>query len=732
MVNLTIGKKLMLFGVLGSAIPLVLFGAISRWQGVRSQRAAESECSRLAYADLDHIVEGIHSILVTQQEVLEQKVASDLNVAVNELDVMGGVALAGENVTWPARNQLTGAEHTVQLPGLRLGTEPVTPNTSPQQPSPMVDKVKQMVGGTCTLFQRMNESGDMLRVVTNVETNDGQRAIGTFIPASEPDGKPNPVVRAVLRGERYVGRAFVVNAWYITAYAPIKAQDGAIIGMVYTGVPENSAKSLREQIMKVVVGETGYVYVLDSKGTYVVSQQGKRDGEVIWDAKDAGGRLFIQDIVQKARTLKPGEIAEERYPWQNAGEPVPRTKIVRIAYYAPWDWIIGAGSYEDEFRAAELAIAQTNRRGNTIMAGVFVVCLIGSPLLWMLFSRRITSPIRQTVAVLKDISEGEGDLTKRLTVASHDEIGDLAQYFNQFMEKLQSIIRLIAGNVSTVASSATGLSTTATQLAAGAAQTTDQSAQVAAAAEETSTSMTSMVAATEQMSSNVRNISSAIEEFTASVSEVAKSAERAASAAADASHLVEASNSQIHDLGTAADQIGKVIEVIQDIAEQTNLLALNATIEAARAGEAGKGFAVVATEVKELAKQTASATEDIRHRIQAIQGSSNLAVKSMGGISDVIRQVNELSRIIATAVEEQSITTKEIALNMTHSSTAAQAVAQGVSESASASQEIARIIVQVDRAARQAAEGAVQTESSGRELSTVALQLRSLVDQFRV
>jgi methyl-accepting chemotaxis protein len=210
-----------------------------------------------------------------------------------------------------------------------------------------------------------------------------------------------------------------------------------------------------------------------------------------------------------------------------------------------------------------------------------------------------------------------------------------------------------------------------------------------------------------------------------------RSAGRAASAAADAAQLVDASNTQIGDLGSAAEQVGKVIEVIQDIAEQSNLLALNATIEAARAGDAGKGFAVVATEVKALARQTASATEDIRKRIDGIQRSTGLTVKSIAGISDVIRQVNDLSRIIASAVEEQSITTREIARNVAQTSTAAQSVAKGVAESASASQEIARIIAGVDQAAKQTAQGASQTQSTGRGLSTVAEQLRSMVGQFK-
>ena len=290
----------------------------------------------------------------------------------------------------------------------------------------------------------------------------------------------------------------------------------------------------------------------------------------------------------------------------------------------------------------------------------------------------------------------------------------------------------IAGNVNTVASSATELAATATQLASGAEETTNQSAQVAAAAEEMSTNMSGMSASTEQMSANIKVVASAIEELTASISEVAKSAERAAGVAGNAAQLVNASNAQIGELGNAADEIGKVIEVIQDIAEQTNLLALNATIEAARAGDAGKGFAVVATEVKELAKQTATATEDIRKRIEGIQGSTSCAVKSIGDISEVIKQVNDLSRTIASAVEEQSITTKEIAKNVAQSSTAAQTVARNVAESATATQEITRNIVGVDQAAKQTVQGADQTKVTGSELSQIAEELQSAVGQFKV
>ena len=166
--------------------------------------------------------------------------------------------------------------------------------------APVVDKVQNLVGGTCTIFQRINDAGDMLRVCTNVQKEDGSRAIGTYIPRTNPDGKPNPVLSSVLQGETYQGRATVMNKTYITAYEPILDQNKKVVGMLFVGVPQESVTALRASIMAAKVGKTGYVYVLDSKGNYVISLGGKRDGECIWEAKDANGSLFIQEICKKA------------------------------------------------------------------------------------------------------------------------------------------------------------------------------------------------------------------------------------------------------------------------------------------------------------------------------------------------------------------------------------------------------------------------------------------------
>ncbi len=388
---------------------------------------------------------------------------------------------------------------------------------------------------------------------------------------------------------------------------------------------------------------------------------------------------------------------------------------------------LASGARQFQTRAGEQIAGAFLTIAAIVLASGVVTVVIN-----VLSARLIVRSLRATATMLRDISEGEGDLTRRLIVGGKDEIGEVAHWFNVFAEKLQGIIGRVAADTVSMSSASQELAGTAAQMAGGAEETNNQSATASAAAEQMSASMTGMADATGQVSDKMKVMASAVDQLNSSIGEVAKSAEQAARVAADAAQLTGASNASIGQLGAAAREIGKVIEVIQDIAEQTNLLALNATIEAARAGDAGKGFAVVATEVKELAKQTASATEDIRKRIEHIQGSAETAVETIGSIAGVIDQVNGLSRTIASAVEEQSVTTREIASNVAESATAVQTVATNLAESAAASREITRSIAGVDQAAKQTAEGAARTQASGQGLSRLADQLQSLVGRFKV
>ncbi|MGD2095718.1 MAG: Cache 3/Cache 2 fusion domain-containing protein, partial [Phycisphaerales bacterium] len=274
--NIKLRTKLLTIGMLLTAVPLLIVSVIVFRQNKAMVCVAEEENTKLAYADLDHIAKNVYALCETQQELIQENVVYSLNVARDVLQKIGDVNFTDEAVTWDAVNQYTQLSSRVELPKMVVGGTWLGQNTNLGKTSPIVDEIKNLVGGTCTIFQRMNDAGDMLRVCTNVEKLNGTRAIGTFIPKTNPDGKPNPVVSTVLRGQSFQGRAFVVNKWYITAYEPIFDKNNKVVGTLYVGIPQESVKSLRQAIMNAEVGQTGYVYVLDSKGHYVISQNGKR------------------------------------------------------------------------------------------------------------------------------------------------------------------------------------------------------------------------------------------------------------------------------------------------------------------------------------------------------------------------------------------------------------------------------------------------------------------------
>ncbi|MCU0710682.1 MAG: methyl-accepting chemotaxis protein [Pirellula sp.] len=346
--------------------------------------------------------------------------------------------------------------------------------------------------------------------------------------------------------------------------------------------------------------------------------------------------------------------------------------------------------------------------------------------------RSLMKPIESTIATLRDIAEGEGDLTRRLDENRADELGQLAKWFNKFANRIHDLICVVTENAQLLSANSVQLRSTAESLSSQVSSSKQQSASVSAAAEQMSVSMQNVSENSDSMNNSIRAVAASVEEMNSTIREIAGNAEKSATVAGQAASLVEESNDRITALGQSANEIGKVIQVIQEIAEQTNLLALNATIEAARAGEAGKGFAVVATEVKELAKQTAAATDDIRARIEAIQGSTTDAVGSIRAISDVINNVNEVSRSIAAAVEEQSITTRQISDNVLQSASAAETVARGISETALASREITENFAKVDSVLDKSAMGADESLEAGTQLSELAQDMSKLVGQFKV
>lgn len=357
--------------------------------------------------------------------------------------------------------------------------------------------------------------------------------------------------------------------------------------------------------------------------------------------------------------------------------------------------------------ADEISAAQ-GRAESTVSSSVMALTVLGVAmgvvvtLLGLVITRGVLGPVRSVVQVLQALADG--DLSQKMTVDSSDEIGTMGRALNKAVDNMAGIVQAISESAQQVASASEELSAT--------------SQHITANSEETSTQAGVVAAAGEQVSTNIGVVASGSEEMLASIREIAKSSTEAARVAKNAMGVAETTNRIIAKLGDSSIQIGEVIKVITSIAEQTNLLALNATIEAARAGETGKGFAVVANEVKELAKETAKATEDISQKIETNQGDTKNAVQAIGEISAVISQINDISGTIATAIEEQTATTNEMGRN--------------ISEAAKGSSEIARNIAGVAEGARSTSTGANETNTAAGELARMAAEMQRLLQQFNV
>ncbi len=389
------------------------------------------------------------------------------------------------------------------------------------------------------------------------------------------------------------------------------------------------------------------------------------------------------------------------------------------------EWIVGVNVPEAEI----LAPVKSLGRINLLVATVVIA--IGTVLIFFVTST-VVKPINRVVAGLRDAAEGDGDLTKRIDIKRTDEVGELARWFNTFIEKIQHTISEVAQNAQNLTNSSKELANIAGHLSENSDQTSGKAVTVSAASEQMSTTISSAAGSMDKTASNLSIVASGAEEMTATIGEIAGNTEKGRQIAEEAVGQTTHASAQIQDLGDAAVQIGKVVETITEISEQVNLLALNATIEAARAGDAGKGFAVVANEIKELAKQTSTASDEIKHQIKGIQNSTQGTVAEINSIANVVGQVNELVSTIAAAVEEQSVTTKDIAGNVARASEGVGEVNTTISEGSKAANAIAADIADVTQAADEMTNSSSQVNASSIELSELAEKLNTMVKQFKV
>ncbi len=344
--------------------------------------------------------------------------------------------------------------------------------------------------------------------------------------------------------------------------------------------------------------------------------------------------------------------------------------------------------------------------------------------------RAVLVPIHHVAEATERISKG--DLTVSVETASRDQIGQLAQSVNSMTSNMRSMMQEIISGVGTLAVASGQLTSVSETVANLAGDNQTRADAVAAASEEMSTNMRSVAAATEEASVNISTVAAASEEMSATIDEISRSTARAKEITAVAVSTAEATSADVDHLGAMAREIHSVTQTITAISSQTNLLALNATIEAARAGEAGRGFAVVANEIKELANQTAAATDEIRGKISGIQGATDQTVTRINEISKVITDIDAIVTTIAAAVEEQSATTRDIAQNIGQASQGLDEVNHNVSQTSGVAGEITSQIAEVSSSATDMTRNGATVREHAEELRALSEQLKGLVDTFRI
>ncbi|MBL7256317.1 methyl-accepting chemotaxis protein [Paractinoplanes lichenicola] len=691
-------------GVIGTAAVLVVVGA---WESGDFAAGTEREVLAQNAASLDRTTSDVTTLVQSVGNEVQNSVNVSMHAAASLLAQRGGARLDDQTTTWTATNQVSQAKTSVRLPRLTVGGTWLGKNTAFGVRTPFVDDAASLSSSTITVFQRMNAAGDLLRVGTTVKAKTGARAIGTYIPAVGADGKPNAVAAAIKAGKPYRGVAQVVGTPYVSAYDPIKNASGQVIGALYAGVPQAEAlKNLTAAVEAGEVGQNGWLTVFSTaaanSGQIVTSNIEGAAGSVDLTSTDANGTEWVKELVTKAPTLSEGQTWTTKYQLAGAaGGPVGPTTTT-LAFYEPYSWAIAIGGYDNDAAAP----VNTVRDGRTEMLWTLVVAalllaLIGGVVAGLL-ARRISRRLGGLTAGLSRLAER--DLTVTVPVTGADEIATASAALNSAAGELRTVMIEVTGASHEVTSTAGQVAATGGELAGSAEAAAGRAGTVNHAAES--------------VSSVVQTVAAGAEEMGASIREISTNAQDAAEAGRDGVGLTAAAAGVIGELRDSTTKIADVVRLIASIAEQTNLLALNATIEAARAGETGKGFAVVANEVKELAQETARATEDVTARVAAIESDTTRAVDAIEAITARIAQVNDYQTAIAAAVEEQAATTAEMARN--------------ISEVASGSRDIAEGIGVVSGAVEGTRASVSVSHRAADELNATARRLTGLVNRFTV
>ncbi len=562
---------------------------------------------------------------------------------------------------------------------------------------------------------------------------EGHDATGRFIPYWYRDGdaiKVTPLVDYDKEGagDFYLipfnsGRELITDPYFyevagkkeliISLCVPIK-NEGETLGVCGVDLRLSAFSDL---IKGLTPFNTGYTAIIASDGTYVAHQLNPSKHN-----KDVGSST---NWSRAKEAIKAGK----KFEFESISRDL-KTEIVRI--FAPISFINQDTRWSFLVNVPMKEVMRTANSIGWLIVGIGVTAflLLTAVIIWV--AGTIAKPLRQSASLLEEIAKGDGDLTQRLDVHGNDEIGELSGWFNIFMADLQAIIGEVKGNAVSVSGSSGELLTISESLSASSEETHQLATQVNTGAGQMAMNLATIASAMEQSTANINTVAASAEEMSATIGEIAANSETAREVSHTALTDAMETADIMESLGNAVDEIGKVTNTITEISEQTNLLALNATIEAARAGDAGKGFAVVANEIKELARQTAGATLEIRGNIQSVQSKTDVSIEKINAILMVIRNVTDIVSGIAAAIEEQSVATSEISANIGQASAGMGEVTENAGQCSIAADAINNDMENVSNASQEISNGSHQVHKNAQELKAMAQALNDLVGRFNI